>query len=229
MSGLLRYSGFVILCLIFSSAAAVPQPDAARGNEQRLYEYKILREGDPVGTHQILVDHRNDFTSVMSQSIIKIKLLGLTLYRFRYESEEEWDTQGLRRLQVRVDDDGQRLEINGSRKGERFQWSMNEEEQKSHRMPVFPTSHWNPAVLTQNQVLNTLTGGMSRITVQPHQEETLALEQGVAEVNKFRYSGDLHLDSWYDKSGRWMGMRFEGRDGSIIEYRCRNCQASRSL
>jgi hypothetical protein len=225
----IRIPGLATLCLVFSSAVALQQPEDTASNEQRLYEYNTLREGEPVGSHQVLVTHHDDFTSVKSQSIIKIDLLGLSLYRFRYESEEEWDAHGLRRLLVRVDDDGQRLEISGNRSGERFQSSLNDEEQKVHDMPVVPTSHWNPAILTQNRVLNTMTGGMSRIFIQPHREETIQTEQGVTEVKKHRYSGDLHLDSWYDKSGRWMGMRFEGRDGSTIEYRCRNCQTSRLL
>jgi hypothetical protein len=125
-----------------------------------------------------------------------------------------------------VDDDGKRLEMDGYRTGDRFRWSVNDGDPRSHEMPVFPTNHWNPAVLSQDRVLNTLTGRINRVSIEPHGDDETASD---GDVNRYRYGGELELESWYDDSGRWLGMSFEGRDGSLIEYRCGNCPAWRSL
>jgi hypothetical protein len=36
----------------------------------------------------------------------------------------------------------------------------------------------------------------------------------------------LNTEVWYDDLGRWVKMRFNGPDGSAIEYVCRRCQGS---
>ena len=43
-------------------------------------------------------------------------------------------------------------------------------------------------------------------------------------ATRYAYSGDLKADVWYDDAGRWVKLRFRGRDGSVIEYVCRRCQ-----
>jgi len=229
MSVFIRLPVLLGLCIALPAGLAAPQPAGIAGVEQQTYEYEILRKGVPVGSHQVQVQYDDGHTRVVCRSHIKIGLLGLTFYRFRYESEEEWDEQGLRRLLVRVDDDGERLDIDGHRRGDRFDWTINDVDSKSHEMPVYPTNHWNPTVLFQTRVLNTLTGSMNRVSIQPHQEQVAIGDQSLGAVKSYRYSGELRLDTWYDVSGRWVGMRFKGRDGSTIEYRCRNCRPRKSL
>lgn len=229
MSAIIRLPVLLGLCVFLPAGLAAYQPADVAGVAQETYEYEILRKGVPVGSHEVQVRHHDDHTRVVCRSHLRIGLLGLTFYRFRYESEEEWDEQGLRRLLVRVNDDGERLEIDGHRRGDRFDWTINDADSKSHKMPVYPTNHWNPAVLSQTWVLNTLTGGINRVSIQPHREGQPVFDRTRGEVKQYRYSGELRLDTWYDIGGRWMGMRFEGRDGSTIEYRCRNCQGRQSL
>ncbi len=230
MSAFIRHPVLVMM-LWFALPAGLTASQTAdtAGVGPETYEYEILRKGTPVGTHQVQVQHHGDHTRVVCRSHIRIRFLGLTFYRFRYESEEEWDAEGLRRLLVRVNDDGERLEIDGHRRGDLFDWTINDTDSKSHGMPVYPTNHWNSAVLSQTRVLNTLTGVMNHVAIQPYQEQMPVFDRTMGEVRKYRYSGELRLETWYDVSGRWMGMRFAGRDGSTIEYRCRNCGDRQSL
>jgi geranylgeranyl diphosphate synthase type II len=54
--------------------------------------------------------------------------------------------------------------------------------------------------------------------------EYVATERGQVPATYYRYTGDLLAELWYDDDGRWVKMRFKGRDGSMIEYVCRRCQ-----
>jgi len=49
-------------------------------------------------------------------------------------------------------------------------------------------------------------------------------ERGDVFATHYVYSGELDTEVWYDDEGRWVKMRFKGRDGSTIEYVCRRCQ-----
>ena len=220
-----------LLCslLIGSPAASHASPASNAGGQQLSYDYDILREGSTVGFHSVRIQSDEEHTRVISRSRIEIGWLGLTLYRFEYEAEEVWDGQGLRRLVSRADDDGERLEISGNRHNDRFQWAVNDAEPVNHAMPIFPTNHWNSGVLSQTWVLNTLTGSINRVFILPYPEGKPILDLSSGEIRQYRYDGELQLDAWYDDSGHWLGMRFEGRDGSTIEYRCRNCPPRRAL
>jgi hypothetical protein len=201
--------------------AASPAPVAASADSQR---FTILRDGNEVGVHEVRRETVAGQIRVNSSSRIDVRLLGLNLYRFRYQSREVWDDQGLLSLEVDVDDGGKPFNLSGERVSGRFEWTSDLGDGK-HPLPLFPTNHWNPEVLGQDAVLNTLTGGLNRVRIEPQGREMLELPSARVPATRYRYQGELRLDSWYDAAGRWLGMRFEGRDGSTIEYLCSSCDA----
>jgi hypothetical protein len=184
--------------------------------------FAILRNGSEVGVHELRRETVAGMTRVDVTSRIDVRLLGLDLYRFRYRAQELWDQSGLLRLNVEVDDNGEAFRLGGERDAGRFRWTS-ETGSGEHPMPVFPTNHWNPEVLEQDAVLNTLTGRISRVEIVPEGRQLLDLRSVEAPALRYRYRGDLQLESWYDPRGQWLGVRFEGRDGSTIEYLCSNC------
>jgi hypothetical protein len=201
--------------------AASPAPVAANADSQR---FTILRDGNEVGVHEVRREAVAGQIRVNSSSRIDVRLLGLNLYRFRYQSREVWDDQGLLSLEVDVDDGGEPFNLSGERVSGRFEWTSDLEDGK-HPLPLFPTNHWNPEVLEQDAVLNTLTGSLNRVRIEPQGREMLQLPSAQVPATRYQYQGELRLDSWYDAAGRWLGMRFEGRDGSTIEYLCSSCDA----
>jgi hypothetical protein len=201
------------------------QAGAAQVQEDR---YTILRSGSEVGVHEVRRQVVGGETRVRSESRIDVRRLGIDLYRFRYSADEVWDQAGLVRLEVRVDDDGKSFRLDGKRSGERFAWSSNAGTGE-HALPLYPTNHWNPGVLGQDLVLNTLTGGLNRVDIERSGRESLALPGGEVRAQRYRYLGDLELDSWYDDRGRWLGMRFKGRDDSEIRYLCATCGPEATL
>ena len=204
------------LIVASSHALALTQTD---------YEFDILRNGSPVGQHELRISRLGDETRVLALSNIRVTLLGFTLYRMRYRSEEVWDGQGLKVLAVDVDDDGQSSRIDGQRRGSHFHWMTADGSETSEPLPVYPSNHWNPSVIRASSVLNTLTGQSNRIevTAAPGEKRLPLPDAANSSATAYQYRGELNLYSWYDRQGRWLGMRFKGRDGSNIEYVCRNC------
>lgn len=193
--------------------------------KQTAYEFDILRDGAPVGHHDLRVSHSENETRVLASSWIEVTFLGFTVYRMRYNAEEVWDLEGIRSMAVSVDDDGKSYRIDGQRRGGRFHWKTSEGDENALPLPVFPTNHWNPAVVDAPVVLNTLTGESNQVEVSADSSAAVSPLPNKSRdaATAYQYSGDLNLTSWYDPQGRWIGMRFKGRDGSDIEYVCRNC------
>lgn len=195
---------------------------ASQVDDQR---YTILRGTDEVGVHEVTREVVGRQTRVKSSSRIDVRLLGLALYRFRYDAQETWDQSGLARIEVRVDDDGESFRLDGKRSGTGFAWTSDAGPDQ-HPAPLFPTNHWNPEVLEQDRVLNTLTGRLNRVNIARAGTEALELPDGKIQAVRYRYTGDLELDAWYDAKGQWLGMRFEGSDGSQIRYLCTTCRVA---
>ena len=130
-------------------------------------------------------------------------------------------------VDARVDDDGVQSRILATRAestmriehaGGRFETAA----------PLFPTNHWNPRVLGERRVLNTLNGYVNEVRIVPRGRETVPTERGLVPATRYAYTGDLDNEIWYDDVGRWVKMRFAAKGGSVIDYECIKCGLSAS-
>ena len=208
-----------------AQAVEVPGPTSAP-NPFALYGPELLfdvyRNGDKVGFHRTGFAREGQDLAVNSRFEIAIEFLSVTFYRYRYESDALWSDGRLETLKAEVDDDGTRSSIVARRNGDNFVVETADGQVQS-ATPLYPTNHWNPGVLNQDRVLNTLTGRINEVEITAKERSLVATEQGEVEATHYVYSGDLQTEVWYDDAGRWVKMRFEGTDGSTIEYFCRRC------
>lgn len=204
---------------------AVPPLNAATGasDEPETYRFDIMRNGKKVGTHSINLSRGPDRTRVKAESRIDVRVLGIPAYRLRYAAEELWDDRGLVELDVSVDDNGRTLELEGERRGDLFAWQTDNGVNGSEPLPVYPTNHWNEAVLDADTVLNTLTGKLNRVDIAAAGRDAVTTPERPVTAERYRYGGELELESWYADNGTWLGMQFAAKDGSQIRYVCRNC------
>ena len=129
------------------------------------------------------------------------------------------------RPRVSTDDDGSRYAIDADRRSG-FLRVVHHNNQYQIWRSIFPTNHWNKHVTSETRVLNTITGNINgkRTRITPARREGVDTPRGKVMATRYDYDGDLtDTSAWYDDQGRWVKLRFKGRDGSTIEYRCRGC------
>ena len=207
-----------------SHPAVPPDPRALYGPG---IDFDVYRKGEKVGFHRVrFVGNSNDVT-VLSDFRLRIDVLFIPVFRYAYKSEGRWRHGKLERLSVTVDDDGKRSALDATRIGDRIRVDHTDVGYVAD-MPLFPTNHWNAGVLAQKRVLNTLTGRINAVRIEAVKREPVTTERGEVPATRYAYSGDLETEVWYDDAGRWVKMRFAGRDGSTIEYVCSRCQGGRS-
>ena len=201
----------------------------AHADPLRLYGVNLLfdvyRNGVSVGSHAVSFDELPTGYRVESDFSISVKFWTLEVYRFRYRSEELWRQNKLNRIVASVDDNGDRFRFEAIREGDSMHIDL-PEERATVPAPIYPTTHWNSAVLIENRVLNTLTGRLNAVEIIRIADEQVTTEMGDVPATRYAYTGELKTEVWYDTEGRWVKMRFEGTDGSTIEYVCRRCQGA---
>jgi Domain of unknown function (DUF6134) len=190
------------------------------GNE---ISFDVHRNGEKVGFHRVRFDGGGEALTVESNFQLRIEVLFVPVFRYAYRSEGRWRDGRLESLHVTLDDDGKRSALNAIRDGDIMRINQGDRTYTT-RAPLYPTNHWNAGVLVQDRVLNTLTGRLNAVRIEPVARETVTTERGTNPATRYAYSGDLETEVWYDDAGRWVKMRFAGRDGSTIEYICRRCQ-----
>lgn len=199
------------------------EPIGLYGSE--VLRYRIDRDGRPVGHHVIRFQPTADGVRVTAETEIAVRLLFLTAYRFSYRSESLWRDGHLLAMNARSDDDGTVRTVSARRQGKR----LNLGNGAAAPLDSLPTDHWHPETRYASVLLNTLTGQVNGVTVSAQSRERVPVGDGQVQATRWQIDGELRLDTWYDDAGRWLGMRFAGRDGSTIRYTCEICTPSSQL
>lgn len=185
--------------------------------------FDVYREDSKAGFHWVKFTKMGERLGVESNFQLKIDFLFFTAFQYDYQSTATWANGQLHRLNATIDDDGELFSVLAVRKSDLFQLNV-PDGVVSVDAPLYPTNHWNPAVVEQVRVLNTLTGKINNVQIKAQNKESVLTENGTIEATRYAYSGDLETEVWYDDAGRWVKMRFKARDGSTINYVCRRCQ-----
>jgi hypothetical protein len=222
--------GVVVSCAfaIGTAVADVPPPakDPFRlyGNEIR---FDIERDGDVVGQHVVTFTRTDDGVRAESRADVNVELLFLSAYRFRYQARELWSDGELDFIEASTNENGDYTHVQAVRDAAGMQVSSPE---GTYEAPdITPTSHWNAALLKGGALLNTVTGELDQVQIFDQGFDTVATRNGALRARHYLYSGDLNGEIWFDEEGRWVKLRFRAKDGSIIDYVCRRCQAPATI
>lgn len=184
--------------------------------------FRVLRDGAPIGHHEVRFRSRQNEVIADSRFEAEVKVLFFTVYRYRYQSQDVWRDGCLVALKAETDDNGTRTKVHAELEGEGLRVTT-AAGSKVVAPGLYPSTHWNPGVLGASHVLNTITGKITEVDLIPMDEEQVMVEGRSVTARRFRYTGEIQPDVWYDADGRWVKMRFNAKDGSAIEYVCERC------
>lgn len=200
--------------------------------EQRTV-YKIMRKGKRVGSHTLSIkpastDNKAQNFTVSVASLIKIKMLKITVFSFDYQATELWKDDILDSVVATTLQNGDRKRVSASRQTDGFKLEVESGIRESElststaELFAYTSNHWHPGVVNSQQIFNTLTGNVNKVTIESLGKEELSIGRGAAattvKAERFRYSGGLDAESWYGDDGRWLQLSFKGSDGSTILY-----------
>lgn len=186
--------------------------------------FDVFRKGSPVGTHEVNFSRDGDDIIANTRFEVTIKILIVPVYSYIYTSKERWRDGKLISLKADTNDNGDLSNLIVSRKNDVLSFSGSGGEFIASGN-LYPTTHWNSGVIGSTQVINTITGKINDVELQNRGVAVIETQYGNIQATHFAYQGDLTTEVWYDKSGKWAKMRFPGKDGVMIEYKCRVCSA----
>jgi hypothetical protein len=201
--------------LLVATAAAASQP-------QR-YEFEVQLDGKPIGTHSFeVVAGAADARSIKSQASFDVRLLGITLYRYRHRAEEHWQAGCLQRIDALTSDNGREIAVRGQRAAAGFRLDAPSAQDFGGEC-VSSYAYWDPdRLLAQRELLNPQTGKLDAVRIEALGEEQLELRTGRQAARRYRLLGDeLNIELWYSPDGRWLQLASTTSGNRRLLYRLR--------
>ncbi len=178
--------------------------------------FEVRRNGVAVGTHCVAFARENSRLRVDVMMDLEVPIPLWFDYRYRYSATEWWQAGRLDALRVQIQDGSDRLHIDGRTRQGRFEVDGPQGLLRLTR-DLMPSNHWNAAILRETELLNTLTGGTSVLDIKHEGLDRIPLDGGAVDADRYLLGGDLaDTRVWYDRQGRWRGLEFSARDGSVV-------------
>jgi hypothetical protein len=157
--------------------------------------------------------------------------VGLSL---RPSRREEWNGEQLQSLHATTDDNGSVSPVAAERRrrhlvvertapakvdgGAVRQGYPGPMSAASRCRPPHADQQWNLRQVQQTALLNTQHRHGRAGTGDAGGRDTVQTASGSVSATRYRYTGDLRMDQWFDDRGRWVKGTFTAFDGSTIEY-----------
>lgn len=194
--------------------AALPGVAAAQ-------DFEVTLDGKPIGTHRFTLGGTPQARTLRSEAAFAVKLLGLTVYRYRHVASEQWRGDCLAALQAETDDDGKTGKVVARTAGDAL-----EVDGPSGTLSLpgcaMSFAYWHPAMRTQTQLLNAQTGRYEAVRVRRMDSGTVEVRGQPQPAERWRIEGpEQPVDVWYAPSGAWIGLDSTVAGGRLLRYRLR--------
>jgi len=192
----------------------------AGASEMRTLHFEVFRRGSAIGTHRIDVSRDGDATVVRIAIELRIRAVGITLYRYTHRNRETWRNGRLATIDTETDDNGERLTVSGRATADGFVVKTRGGE-RTVPANVVPSSYWNAGLTRKaTHMLDTQDGDLVPVTVAPRGPDRVETGAGTVDARRYKLEGPVAVDLWYEPDGHLASLAFDTRrDGSRITYR----------
>jgi hypothetical protein len=178
-------------------------------------EYTIHHESyGEVGRH--VIDFSCDGDDLVVETTIEgeVKVLMVPLFKREGTYREVWRGDRLIAFDSHIVDNGEAYEVRARANGDR---TVIEGRRGHIEAPptIVPNHPWNHDVIERTLLFDTQRGRLQEVQVIPAGTETITVAGREVEAQRYRITGDLERELWYDAAGNWLQSRLE-HDGAKI-------------
>lgn len=211
--------GIKLAAALLGMACAIGAARADIVPASGVLDFDVLRDGNSIGSHVVRFDQKDGGLSVdiRTDVAVKLPLVNVALYRFEHKGNETWRDGKLVTLSSKTNDDGKDHHLDVAAKDSVLVVDGDAGAHQSDAA-IVPASLWNPNIVSQTKILNTLDGREMTVKVEDLGQDQVETGHGKVTAHHYRITGDLEREVWYDASWVLVQIRFKASDGSDIRY-----------
>lgn len=181
--------------------------------------FSVLLDDKLIGEHRFSIGGTEEARSVVSEASFAVKLLGLTVYRYRHRAVEKWRGDCLSELTATTDDDGKASRVRTEAEGDGLA-VVTDAGRQALKGCVMSFAYWNAAIQRQPRLLNAQTGRSESVQVSRAGGGTVEVRGRQVAATRWRIDGPAQpIDVWYSAQGEWVGLDSTVEGGRKLAYR----------
>lgn len=193
---------------------------SANGPASGEWNFRVLLDDSLIGEHRFTLTANGEERRLASEAAFAVKLLGVTVYRYRHSATEQWRGDCLRRLASRTDDDGTPEQVEASTTGGSALAVTTAKGTQSLDGCVMSFAYWNPAIRKQERLLNSQSGKLEAVQVSRAGSGTVEVRGQPVAATRWRIATPAQpIDIWYSAEGEWIGLDSTVSGGRKLSYR----------
>ena len=185
--------------------------------------FGVFLDGKPIGEHRFTIVGPPEAREVQSDARFAVKLLGITVYRYRHQASERWRGDCLSSLAASTDDDGDASRVRAEPAGDNL--AVVTESASGSMTRALPGctmsfAYWNPAIQTQTRLLNAQNGKAETVRIGRAGSGPVDVRGRSVSATRWRIEGTPQpIDVWYSAQGEWVGLDSILEGGRQLVYR----------
>ena len=187
--------------------AALSAPHILRAAESGARRFTVLRDGDDIGFQTNRVTRRGDVIVHECQARLKVKVLGITAYRYELDYVEEWRGGELLTLSSKCNDDGDDDFVEVRRGGDGLEVNGSGY-QGPCPLGVATSSYWSYDFTKRSVWISTQTGALLNMTITRAGPAETPGPAGPIAAERWSLSGGYEADVFY-KDRDWVAIGFD--------------------
>lgn len=195
-----------------SGVIAAPYIVRAAASGER--KFQVIRDGDDMGYQINKVSRSGDTIRHQCDVELKVKVLGVTLYRYELNYVEEWKAGKLISLNSTCNDDGDDHFARVKRVGDMLEIDGSEH-QGAIPGDAVTTSYWAYPFIQATTWISTQTGAPLTMNATKRGSETIPTASGQIEAEKWSVTGGYDADIYY-RGKEWVAIGFLAGDERAI-------------
>jgi hypothetical protein len=187
--------------------------------DNRSWTFRVLLGDSDIGEHSFTLSEQGEQRSMRIAAAFTVKLLGLTVYRYRHQATEQWTGDCLTGLTAETDDNGTALKVTAKPAAERMLAVESPQGTAQLGPCVMSFAYWNPAMLKQTALLNAQTGKLETVRIKTLGDESLTVRGQDVQARHYSIEGlerPIHL--WYSPQGDWLALESTVAGGKRLRY-----------
>lgn len=207
------------LLLLAALCGAATSTASAAGPTGGEWDFQVFLDDKPIGEHRFALATTGDERKLTSEAEFAVKLLGVTVYRYKHVATEQWQGDCLRQLTSKTDDGGDHSQVSAEAKGDALAVATAKGTQSLDGC-VMSFAYWNPAIQSQSHLLNAQTGQYEPVQVERIGLGSVEVHGQPVQATQFRINGTANpIDVWYSAKGDWLGLDSTVAGGRKLTYR----------
>ncbi|MDP9989835.1 hypothetical protein J2W28_000786 [Variovorax boronicumulans] len=203
-----------VLAALWCGAASAAGPASGEWN------FRVLLDDSPIGEHRFALVPTGEERKLTSEAQFAVKLLGVTVYRYRHSATEQWRGDCLRQLASKTDDDGTPEKVDANATGDNALTVTTAKGTQSIDGCVMSFAYWNPALRKQERLLNSQSGKLEAVQVSRTGSGTVEVRGQQVAATRWRIATPAQpIDIWYSAEGEWIGLDSTVSGGRKLSYR----------